>query len=382
MSNDVAIIGIGLHPFGKFEGKTALDMAVDAIQDALKDAGIEWKDIQCAYGGSWHGGMGDSLVSRLGPTGIPFVNVFNGCATAGSALTGVTHLIRLGEADIGLAVGFDKHERGMFAAEPDILGLPEWYADVGLMTTVQFFAMKTQRYMYDYNISKDCLIEVSIKNWFNGSLNPKAWRRKAFTREEIEHAMVVNDPFTKYMVCSPSEGAAAMVLCRADMARRFTSKPIYIKASVLRTRKYESFEVFNPCVPIGKLGTPVELASKAAFEQAGVDPKDIQIAQVQDAEAGHEIMHMAETGLCQHGEQEKLIKEGATRINGRLPINTDGGLMANGEPVGASGLRQVYEVCLQMRGEAGPRQVQNDPKLGLCQVYGAPGVSNVVILQK
>jgi acetyl-CoA acetyltransferase len=126
----------------------------------------------------------------------------------------------------------------------------------------------------------------------------------------------------------------------------------------------------------------VEMASEAAYEMAGVGPQDIQVAQLQDSESGHEIMHMAETGLCEHGDQEQMLKAGETEITGRLPVNTDGGLIANGEPVGASGLRQIYEICTQLRGEAGERQVPGNPKVGLTQVYGAPGVSAVVILQR
>lgn len=379
---DLAIIGIGLHPFGRHEGKSGLDMAVDAIREALRDAGVEWKDIQCAFGGSKDSGYADSLVSKLGPTGIPFVNVFNGCATGGSVLINAITWIRSGLADIALVVGFDKHDRGMFVADPKEIGLKDWYADTGFMVTVQYFAMKTQRYMYDHGITTDCLVRVAMKNFYNGSLNSNAWRRTAFDYDTIANSRMLCDPLRQYMLCSPSEGAAAMVLCRASMARRFTNKPIFIKGFSLRTREFGSFEVFNTCKPLEETSTPVELAAKSSFEMAGIEPADIEIAQVQDSESGHEIMHMAETGLCAHGMQEQLIRDGVTRIDGRLPINTDGGLLANGEPIGASALRQVYEVCLQMRGDAGARQTAKAPKTGLCQVYGAPGVSSVLILQR
>jgi acetyl-CoA acetyltransferase len=246
----------------------------------------------------------------------------------------------------------------------------------------QFFSMKTKRYMHDHGITEDCLNRVAVKAFQNGARNPNAWRRKALSYDEIATSTMVCDPLRKYHFCSPSEGAAAMVLCKADQARKYTSKPIFLNADVFRTRRYGSFEVLNPSVPTADTPSPVVQASQAAFEMAGIGPEDIDVAQVQDTEVGHEIMHMAECGFCKDGEQEALIRDGATEIDGRIPINTDGGLLANGEPVGASGLRQVYEVCLQLRGEAGDRQVPGNPKTGLTQVYGFPGVSAVTIMSR
>jgi acetyl-CoA C-acetyltransferase len=149
----------------------------------------------------------------------------------------------------------------------------------------------------------------------------------------------------------------------------------------MRTRRHGSFEVFSPGLAAQAAPAPTVFASQAAFEQAGVGPADIDVIQVQDTDSGSELIHMAENGFCEHGEQERLLECGETDIGGRLPINTDGGCMANGEPVGASGLRQVIEVCTQLRGQAGARQVPGRPRLGFTHVYGAPGVSAVTILQ-
>jgi acetyl-CoA acetyltransferase len=379
---DIAIIGVGLHAFGRFQGKSALEMGVDAVSEALEDAGVSWKDLQVAYGGSGHGGYADSLNSKFGYTGLPFYNVFNGCATAASALIGAITALRAGAADLALAVGFDKHPQGSFDMNPEEWGLKKWYAENGFMITTQYFAMKIQRYMHDYGITNDSLIRVAMKNFYNASLNPKAWRRKAIDYDTIANSTMLSDPLRQYMFCSPDEGAAAAVLCRASDASKYTAKPIYIKASVLQSRTYEALEVVSPYKSIVDAPTVVEMAAQRAYAQAGIAPDEIQIAQVQDTEAGHEIMHMAEIGLCKHGEQEKLIKDGVTQINGSIPVNTDGGLIGNGEPVGASALRQVYEVCKQMRGEAGARQMPTPPKTAVTQVYGMPGVAAVTILQK
>jgi acetyl-CoA C-acetyltransferase len=183
------------------------------------------------------------------------------------------------------------------------------------------------------------------------------------------------------MFCSPDEGAAAVVLCRAEHAHRYTDKPIYLKATTVRTRRLGAFEVHSTWLPVDtEAPAPTVDASKAAYEMAGIGPEDVDVIQLQDTDAGAEIIHLAENGFCKDGEQEQLIAEGATEIDGRLPTNTDGGLLANGEPIGASGLRQVHEIVLQLRGAAGERQVPNNPKVGYTQLYGAPGTAGVSIL--
>ncbi|MFV0277429.1 MAG: thiolase family protein, partial [Parahaliea sp.] len=365
---DVAIIGIGLHPFGRSEGMTGLQQGAAAVRAALKDAGIEWPQVQFAVGGSQDSGNADSLVNELGLTGIQFTNVWNGCATGGSALHSAYSAIRSGEYDLGVAVGFDKHPRGAFNPRPRDWGLDDWYGEIGLMLTTQFFAMKIQRYMHDYNISDDTLVRVAEKAFYNGSLNPQAWRQTALSYEEIASSPMVSHPLRKYMFCNPAEGGAALVLCRADKALQYCNKPVYLRAAVVRTRHYGSFEVFSPArAPV--LGESATItASRDAFEAAGIGPHDVQVAQLQDTESGAEIMHLAENGFCEHGEQEQMLRDGVTRIDGRLPVNTDGGCLANGEPVGASGLRQVYEICLQLRGHAGARQVPGKPNVGYTHV--------------
>jgi len=378
---DIAIIGLGLHPFGRTEGVSGRNQGVYAARAALRDAGLEWKDIQFAFGGSWHGGEADALVNALGLTGIQFINVRNGCATGGSALFCASTAINSGAGDIGLAVGFDKSPRGAFAIDPAGLGLGPWYGQAGFMLGPQFFAMKIQRYMHDHGITDDCLVKVAVKAFRNGALNPNAWRKQAMTYEEIAASPMIAPPLRQYMFCSPSEGAAAMVVCNAKIARRYTSKPVFLKAATVRTRRHGSFEIFSPSLPLDRADSPTVQAAQDAYDLAGVGPEDIDLAQLQDTEVGAEIMHMAETGLCRDGEQEALIQAGQTEINGRLPINTDGGCLASGEPVGASGLRQIYEICLQLRGQAGPRQVPGPIKTGMTHVYGMPGVSAVNILQ-
>jgi acetyl-CoA acetyltransferase len=377
--NDVAIIGVGLHPFGRFE-KTAMQMGAEAIQSALVDAGVDWRDIQFGFGGSYEVSNPDAVTRLVGLTGITFTNVFNACATAASAIQQTADTIRLGKYDIGIAIGLDKHPRGAFTDDPAKLALPQWYAENGQFVTTKFFGIKANHYIHKHGISQETLAKVAAKNFRNGALNPNAFRRKPISEEEILNSAVLNYPLTQYMFCAPDEGAAAVIMCRGDIAHRYTDKPVYVRAAEIRTRRYGAYEVHATSAPLDEDASPTVYASRAAYEAAGIGPEDVDVAQLQDTDAGAEVIHMAETGLCADGEQEKLLADGATEISGSLPVNTDGGLIANGEPIGASGLRQVHELVRQLRGEAGERQIAAQPQVGLAQVYGAPGTASATIL--
>jgi acetyl-CoA acetyltransferase len=378
--NDVAIIGVGLHPFGRHGDKSGIQMAADAVQFALADAGLQWKDIQFGVGSSFEVNNVDAVTGLLGLTGIPFTNVQNACASAASNIEQAANTIRVGKYDIGVAVGTDKHPRGAFTADPTILGLPSWYAENGQFVTTKFFGIKINRYIHDHNISMATLAKVAAKNYRNGSINPNAFRSTPIPEETILNSRMLNYPLTQYMFCAPDEGAAAVILCNAKIAHRFTKNPIFLRATEIRTRRYGAYEVHNTCAAVEEDGAPTVYASKAAYETAGLGPEDIGVIQLQDTDAGAEIIHMAENGFCADGDQEKLIADGATEITGSLPVNTDGGLIANGEPIGASGLRQMYELVTQLRGQAGARQVPGPPKAGYAQTYGAPGTAAVSIV--
>jgi acetyl-CoA acetyltransferase len=353
---------------------------VFAARQALGDAGIAWRDIQFAFGGSAAAGEADAALPLLGLTGIQFINVSNGCATGGSALLSAYWSIKSGEFDLGMVIGFDKHPRGAFNAKPRDMGLPDWYGETGMMLTTQFFGNKIRRYMELNGISTRSLGLVAEKAFLNGVHAPHAWRREAVGLDEILNAQMISDPLTKFMFCSPAEGGVALILASEKKARALGKDKIKFMGAAMRTRVDGSFEVFAPALDVQRGPAPTEIAAKAAIEHAGVGPEDIDVAQLQDTESGAEIMHMAENGFCAHGEQERLLSEGATRIGGKLPVNTDGGCLACGEPIGASGLRQVFENVVQLRGDGGGRQVPGDPKIAYSQVYGAPGVSAVAII--
>src|SRR4051795_674770 len=172
MSMDVAIIGVGLHPFGRFAGVSGIEMGAVAIRKALEDAGVQWRDIQFGFAGSYEVDNPDAVVALMGLTGIPFTDVYNGCATAASALTLAANTLRLGDYDIGIAIGMDKHVGGAFKADPRLYACPSWYGDVGQFITTKFFGMKINKYMHDHGISSSTLAKVVTKNLRNGALNP------------------------------------------------------------------------------------------------------------------------------------------------------------------------------------------------------------------
>lgn len=378
---EVAIVGVGMHPFGRHGGKSALQMGENAVIAALQDAGVAWGDVQALWASSMEVKNPEAVTGLLGLTGIPARSTFTGCASGGTVLAQAANAIRLGDHDLTVAVGLDKHPRGAFSDHPSVSGLPDWYGEAGLFLTTHFFGMKINRYMHDHGISHETLARVAAKAFRNGERNPDAWRRTVMTEQEILTSPVLNYPLRQFMYCGPDEGAAAVVLCRADRAREYTDTPVYLRASELFSRREGAFELLSPGLPLHTAPSPTVFASKAAYESAGIGPGDVDVIQLQDTDAGSEIIHMAENGFCADGDQEKLIADGATEINGSLPVNTDGGLLANGEPVGASGLRQVHELVNQLRGRATGRQVEG-ARVGYAQLYGAPGTAAVTILSR
>jgi acetyl-CoA C-acetyltransferase len=384
MSNsaEVAIVGVGIHPFGRYEDRSALEMGSVAITRALRDAGLEWGQVQSLYAGSLEIANPEAVTGLVGMTGIPARSALTGCATGNTVMSLAAGDVARGEAELAVAVGLDKHPRGAFGADPSTSGLPQWYGDQGMFLTTHYFGHKITRYMHDHGVTDHTLAKIAEKNFANGALAPHAWRRKAMSADAILASPLVNAPLRQYMFCNPNEGAAAVVLCRADVAKKYSDTPIYLRASQLRSRREGSFELMRTSISLPIIpGTTAEAAA-AAYEEAGIGPEDIDVAQLQDTDAGSEVIHMAETGLCKDGEQEQMLADGVTEIGGRIPVNTDGGLIANGEPVGASGLRQVYELVHQLRGTAGDRQVPNNPTVALAQLYGAPGAAAVAILSR
>ena len=378
----VAIVGVGIHPFGRFDGKTYQQIGQEAVKLALKDANVKWKDIQAAYLSSQFlpSTAASRVLKSLGETGISLVDVEAACASGGVSLQTAMMAVQSGTCDLAMAVGVEKMPRGFM--DP-MMNFDKWQVEMGLSTNPSYWAMSARRHMHDYGTTEMHLAKVAYKNHLNSVDNPNSMYKKAFTIEQILASPMVCYPIHLLEICAPNEGAAAVIICPADQAHKYTTKPVYIESCIHVVAEYSS----DFRVPIESMSakienpSPVTLASKKAYEQAGVGPMDMNLIEVQDTDAFCELQIYEGLGLCKEGEAGKLIDDGVTNRNGKIPVNVSGGLISKGEPVGASHLGQVIEIVYHLRDQAGPRQIPN-AKLGLAQVLGARGNCAVTILKR
>jgi acetyl-CoA C-acetyltransferase len=379
VSRNVAIAGVGIHPFGRFDDKSVVDLGVSAVRMALADAGVSRQQVQAAFCGTVYSGVaaGHRVLTAIGATGIPMVNVEAGCASGGAALQLGVDAIRSGQHDCVLAFGMEKMPRGIIRSsfwEP-------WAEQMGLSPAPAYFAMRAQRLMRESGITPQQLAQVSVKNHRNGVDNPYAMFRKAFSLEQVLDSPMVCDPLTLYMLCSPNEGAAAVVLRPAAGAPR----EVTVAAAVLRS--HLPGNVLGEHTPLSGLvddeciTPPSELAARAAYDAAGIGPEDFDLVELQDTEAARELQSYEELLLCPRGECGGLLDEGRTERSGTLPVNVSGGLLSKGEPLGASALGQIVELYWQLRGEAGPRQVAG-AKVALAHTVGRGANACVVVLRR
>ena len=371
---EVVVLGVGMHPFGRFLEKDLKDLSYVAIWDALKDANVPAKDIQVAYFANSVGGLitgqegirGQTVLFPCGFGGIPIVNVENACASASTAFRGVWLEIASGQCDVGLAVGAEKmflQDRAKQIAALISLSQIE-LAKMGLQF-IGGIAMNLKKYMRTYGVTKEDLAMVAVKNSYNGSLNPYAFHRKAYSLEEILSSKLIAEPLHLFMTSTIADGAAAVVLCSKEKARQYTSGPfISVAGCVLMSGRYIDKTSTSSDIP-----ATATLTANEAYRQAGLGPEDINVAEVHDAMSPEEILVTEHVGFCKKGEGIRLLKEGRTKITGDIPVNTSGGLCARGHPVGATGIAQVAEIVWQLRGQAEQRQVAN-PKVGMCEDNG------------
>jgi acetyl-CoA acetyltransferase len=376
----VAIAGVGLHPFGRFDGVSTTDMGVVAARAALREAGVGKGGFQAAFCGTAYGGVatGHKVLSRMGLTGMPIVDVEAGCASGGAALMLAGGAIRAGQYDTVLVFGTEKMPKGIIRSsffEP-------WQEEAGLAATPAFFALRAQRLMQTSGVTKDHLARVVVKNRHHGASNPDAMYQKQTSVEEVLASRVVSEPLHLFMLCSPNEGAAAVVLRRADLAPEASA--VTLASAVLRS--HIPGPVLSESTPLAGLAAddvpaPSTLAATAAYAEAGLGPADIHVVECQDTDAARELQSCEELGLCEPGGSGALLDSGATALGGRLPVNPSGGLLSKGEPLGASALGQVVELVRQLRGESGSRQVEG-ARVALAHTVGRGANASVVILTR
>ena len=383
IKDKVAIVGMGCTQFGELWNKGPTDLIVDAVNEALTDAGITMKDIQAAWGGTLFSGNGGRTLSEaLRSQYIPVTRVENACGSGAEAVRGASYAVAAGVYDICLAVGYEKLKDEGTGGLPGMENRTNTHYQSSMPGV---FAMMATRYFHRYGLSpeegKKMLGKISVKSHKNGALNPKAHLRREITLEQVMGAPIIAWPLGLFDCCGVSDGGAAAIVVRADMVKNFKNKPVFVKAlqicaSPTSGRMLTSYDY-----------THVEEAHRAgiaAYKEAGVqNPREeISMAEVHDCFSITEAVTMEDLQFSPRGKVKEDIDAGTFELGGKLPVQPDGGLKCFGHPIGASGIRMLYEGWLQFQGRAGKRQMKN-PKLALAHNMGnepyAPVVSVCII---
>ncbi len=370
---DVRITGVGLHPFGRFEGVTGTTMGVAAVQAALAEAEIGIRDVQAAFCGTAYGGVaaGHRVVGALAGTGIPIYDVEAGCASGGAALQLGAASIASGQYDRVLVFGIEKMPKGIIRSSY----FAPWQEAAGLSPAPATFALRAQRLLLETGLTVEDLAAVVVKNRRHGVANPDAMFRKAVTAEEVLAARLICPPLTLFMLCSPNEGGAAVVLARGGEG---------VRVAGISFRSHLPGSVLGEDSPLSgiddsALTPPTALAAHDAYTAAGIGPEDVDVVECQDTDAARELLTWAELDLCPPGAQAGILAAGDASVGGRRPVNPSGGLLSKGEPLGASALGQVVELVRQLRGTADGRQVEG-ARVGLAHVIGRGANACVTVL--
>ena len=371
----VYVVGIGLHPYQRRSDTTYVALGVTAVRSALRDADIAWPDVEAAYTGTALLGMGSSrvMLSRLGATGIPMTQVENASASGSSAVAQACLEVAAGRSDVVLALGVDK-PRGGLGAAPGQAGIDN--LEGGAVVPFTHFALLASEYMHLHGVTADQVARVALKNHRNGASNQYAQRQKVRTLEEIL-TEPISGAMTRLQCCPVGEGAAAVVIASEEGIRRHNldrSRAVRVVASVTRTEGLYDEGVGIDAALTAQTGA-------AAFNEAGIEPSDIDVLEVHDAFAIEELLYAEALGLCAPGEAAALVESGEFDIGGRCALSPSGGLLAMGHPIGPTGTGQIAEVVRQLRDEAGSRQ-QPNARTGLAHMVGIGAVCVVHVLRK
>ncbi|MFP6578530.1 MAG: transporter [Myxococcota bacterium] len=390
---DVAVLGVGMHAFGKFPEKSVTELCRTAVTAALADAGISWREVEAVAaassrfsGGKGWGLNGNDVVEDMGLTGIPVYNMSAGCAAGGNAFNIGYSLVAGGLYDVVLVVGGEKMPKGFIqtsGVEEDTD--PEYLRQrcVG-MPGPAFWALLCRQRMTELGTTEEQLAKVAVKAHQVAVHNEYARFRKEFTLEMILGSNMVSDPLRLFEICPVSDGAAAAIICSAEKARQLTQKPVWVAGSAVATMRADDGlpRGLAGVIPDGRTHhSEAAIAVSKALAQAGASPQDLDLTELQDNTVYYELAFPEDWGLCEVGEAESLLEAGETLPTGKMPINPSGGFLCFGEATTAMGVFQVCELTWQLRGEAGARQVPN-AKLGLGQTLGLGGNGTAVVLKR
>lgn len=375
---EVAVLGVGMTPFAARSDISLREQFYRSGREALDDAGVAFPSVGSVYiGYLWEPVMtGVRFLKEFGLTGVHVQHVQNASATGSAVMHEAVRAVAGGHTDVAMAIGFDDMQK------INGVGFDSDTAE-GVILPAAFFALWAQERMLTWGTTPETLAMIAAKNWNNAALNPKAQRRATttVTPEQVLASRMISDPLTSMMAAAVGQGAAAVIVGSVEMARRLRPDrpPVLVTASTLQSEHHTPHHLFvGPVV-----GPPALTRSTAegAYNQAGIGPDDLDLVQVHDAFPIEELVYYETLGICPDGEGDKLVAEGATTLGGRIPFSTDGGLIGRGHPGGSTGLAQIWETTLQLRGEAGDRQVDG-ARTGLCHMLGGGSVCVIHILQR
>jgi acetyl-CoA acyltransferase len=396
MTEPVWIVGIHMTKFGKYPDKDIVDLAAEASLAALSDADMTMLDIGVLVAGNQLGrnrSVGQLVQKQIGQTGIPVFNVANACATGATALKTAIMAVRAGECEVGLAVGVEKlagmgllgaearDDSEVFAPSGRQGAVAALDGRVGTSSMPGVFAQVGMEYAHRYGeVDFKTFARISEKNHAHSTLNPLAAYQKRMSLEQIMNDVMIAYPNTRPMCSANCDGAAAAVVVSAEKFRTLSlsqrRRAVKVAASVLTTDPWE-----EACQVLPNINTLTRNAARTAYEQAGVDPSDLDLVELHDCFATAELVHYDNLMLCDEGNAVDFFESGATWRDGSTPVNVSGGLQSKGHPIGATGIANIWEVCHHLRGEADDRQIQG-ATVGLAHVIGLGSACGVHILEK
>jgi acetyl-CoA acyltransferase len=377
--SDVFIVGIDMIKFGRFPDRLVEDLGAEAALLALKDAGLSIADVQAVYCGNLyeaHRAVGQRILKQIGQTGVPVINTANACATGAAAFREGWISVKADLYDTVLCVGVEKMGKGMLGGTGDEPFVREGV--FGSDTMPALFACIGQEHASKYGTTFEQFAKVAVKNHHHATLNEKAMYRQETPLEQVMSAEMIAYPNTKLMCSVNVDGAAAAVIMSERKMRQLglQNRAVRVRASAMASDPYTPRNLASP-----DFNAVTRLAASSAYEMAGLGPSDIDLVELHDCFATAELVHYENLSLCADGEAGALIDSGATELGGRIPVNVSGGLLSKGHPLGATGIANLYELAMHLRGEAGARQVAG-ARIGLAHVVGYGSACAVHVLEK
>jgi acetyl-CoA acyltransferase len=377
---EVYVVGADMIKFGRFPHRSPGQLGGEAALMALDDAGLTIDDVQALYCGNiFESGslIGQRVLREIGQTGIEVVNCVNACATGATAFREGYVAVKAGLYDVVLCVGVEQMGKGLIGGVVDGPGIPT-EGLLGSATMPSVFSLVGMEHSRKYGTTFEQFAKVSVKNHHHSTLNPKAMYQVETPLQEVMGAEMISYPNTKLMCSVNVDGSAAAVLASESAAKRLglMGRAVRVRASAMRSDPYTPRNLVMP-----DFNAVTRMAAKAAYEQAGLGPDDVDLVELHDCFATAELVHYENLGLCADGEAGRMIDDGETALGGRIPVNASGGLLSKGHPLGATGIANIYEITTHLRGEAGARQVEG-ARIGLTHVVGMGSACAIHVLEK